>query len=151
MHRTQTSNASLHVAASLTFPFLSSEFTSLSTGCCTFARRRERPDNPLVISAPLLLDMNTAPYRASDFSFCHDVSRERLCMAFVAHRNMMPGERDSHKAVPIAVTPHRLFASEVPLELSLPKPSATIWLTDSLEAIEADNTRQEFTTLCRMS
>ena len=29
-----------------------------------------------------------------------------------------PGERDSHKAVPIAVTPHRLIAAEVPLELS---------------------------------
>ena len=39
-----------------------------------------------------------------------------------------PGERDSHKAVPIAVTPHRLIAAEVPLELSPAKPSATIWL-----------------------
>ena len=29
-----------------------------------------------------------------------------------------PGERDSHKAVPIAATPHRLIAAEVPLELS---------------------------------
>ena len=29
-----------------------------------------------------------------------------------------PGERDSHKAVPITVTPHRLIAAEVPLELS---------------------------------
>ena len=34
------------------------------------------------------------------------------------------GERDSHKAVPIAVTPHRLIAAEVPLELSLYKPNA---------------------------
>ena len=31
-----------------------------------------------------------------------------------------PGERDSHKAVPIAVTPHRLIAAEVPLELPPP-------------------------------
>ena len=29
-----------------------------------------------------------------------------------------PGERDSHKAVPIAITPHRLIAAEVPLKLS---------------------------------
>ena len=34
------------------------------------------------------------------------------------------GERDSHKAVQIAVTPHRLIAAEVPLELSLSKPNA---------------------------
>ena len=40
-----------------------------------------------------------------------------------------PGERDSHKAVPIAVTPHRLIAAEVPLELSLSKPNATITLS----------------------
>ena len=40
-----------------------------------------------------------------------------------------PGERDSHKAVPIAVTPHRLIAAEVPLELSLSKPSSTITLS----------------------
>ena len=29
-----------------------------------------------------------------------------------------PGERDSHKAVPIAVTPHRLIVAEVPFELA---------------------------------
>ena len=29
-----------------------------------------------------------------------------------------PGERDSHKAVPIAITPHRLIAAELPFELS---------------------------------
>ena len=29
-----------------------------------------------------------------------------------------PGERDSHKAVPIAITPHRLIAAEVPFEMS---------------------------------
>ena len=29
-----------------------------------------------------------------------------------------PGDRDSHKAVPVAVTPHRLIAAEVSLELS---------------------------------
>ena len=40
-----------------------------------------------------------------------------------------PGERDSHKAVPIAVTPHRLIAAEVPFELSLAKVSATITLS----------------------
>ena len=40
-----------------------------------------------------------------------------------------PGERDSHKAVPIAATPHRLIAAEVPLELSLAKPNATITIS----------------------
>ena len=30
-----------------------------------------------------------------------------------------PGERNSHKAVPIAVMPHRLTAAEVPFEISL--------------------------------
>ena len=40
-----------------------------------------------------------------------------------------PGERDSHKAVPIAVTPRRLIAAEVPLELSLSRPSATTTLS----------------------
>ena len=39
-----------------------------------------------------------------------------------------PGERDSHKAVPIAVTPHRLIAAEVPLELSLSKRLLYQWL-----------------------
>ena len=51
-----------------------------------------------------------------------------------AHRNKKPGECDSHKAVPIAVTPHRLIAAEVPFELSprktkYPKPNATITLS----------------------
>ena len=32
-----------------------------------------------------------------------------------------PGERDSHKAVPIAATPHRLIAAEMPLELPPPQ------------------------------
>ena len=30
-----------------------------------------------------------------------------------------PGECDSHKAVPIAVTPHRLIAAEISFELPL--------------------------------
>ena len=37
-----------------------------------------------------------------------------------------PGERDSRKAVSIAVTPHRLIAAEVPFELSFSSLNATI-------------------------
>ena len=49
-----------------------------------------------------------------------------------------PGERDSHKAVPIAVTPHRLIAAEVPLELSLAKPNATITLSVATLSVVPD-------------
>ena len=59
-----------------------------------------------------------------------------------------PGERDSHKAVPIAVTPHRLIAAEVPLELSPAKPNATTTLSvvtlsvvpDPLKALKDQST-----------
>lgn len=37
-------------------------------------------------------------------------------------------EIGSHKAVPIVAAPHRLIAAEVPLELSLAIPNATITL-----------------------
>ena len=57
-----------------------------------------------------------------------------------------PGERDSHKAVPIDATPHRLIAAEVPLELS------PLNVRDILQYVpKAGGARQEFTTLCRMS
>ena len=48
------------------------------------------------------------------------------------------GERDSHKAVPIAVTPHRLIAAEVPLELSFSKPNATITLSVATLSVVPD-------------
>ena len=38
-------------------------------------------------------------------------------------------DRDSHKAAPIAITPHRLIGAEVPAELSFSKPNATITLS----------------------
>ena len=40
-----------------------------------------------------------------------------------------PGGRDSRKAVPIAATPHRPIAAEMPFEMFLAKPSATITLS----------------------
>ena len=46
--------------------------------------------------------------------------------AAVSH-SKKPDDRDSHKAVPIAVTPHRLIAAEVPLELSLYKSESNRW------------------------
>ena len=55
-----------------------------------------------------------------------------------------PGERDSRKAVPIAVTPHRLIAAEVPFELSPAKPSATITLSVARLSVDPLKAHQNF-------
>ena len=47
---------------------------------------------------------------------------------------------DSHKAVPIAVTPHRLIAAEVPLELSLSNPNEQLSVACPLKAKQSADT-----------